>query len=506
MLNYIFIHTILLLSLGALASCGGGGSSSLTAPESDPGTNTTLQDKPKSEILPKPQPTLVTSAILQFDSADTSVVLRSSLTSPQAISSAGGSEEPDSVNTFHSELGMIPSATDGKTPGCRFDIAVNPILANLPEGQISIEVEREWLGIEDPVIHSSGANHSSNEYLLSYSPDEGKLRSGRIYLQTNQALTWFFSGGEKVGRAKTVNSSISARFARITLSWTKNQSDLYIDGLHVKTLPRNEFDNDLFSTIYIGNYVGTGGQAFNSDFYIRNLLVATKPVILKNTPHTNHIMQMGDSFANGQPYSNVAPKYDGTIANTIIRNLALSGIDPIKYTVYSNGGGQIQDASVDPLELDVNGSGKPRSIALTEDPSTIIFITGGNDLRNFNKELFTIDLHDHIQAFLGEGGYPVTTTINVIVTTTVSHSQPSDPRVLDMVQIINNLEDWWDSMYPDRAGAVEVVDMWAILGGSDISDSLFPLNDPIHPAPIGNIFYGKNIYERIKGLSVNTAP
>jgi len=306
-------------------------------------------------------------------------------------------------------------------------------------------------------------------------------------------LTWLFHAGEGSRTIITTNTKLSPDFARITLSWTETTASLYIDGLLVGSLERLSDKHDNFSNIYLGNFLAGNDYQFASPYYIRNLIVSTKPVKLNTHPLLEHIMLIGDSFAAGQPYFNVASQYDGTISNNLIRNFALSSLSPTKFTVYSNGGGKIQDSSNDPLQYDVNGSGKTRSEAISESPTLIIFVTGGNDFDSFNKELFTTDLHDHIEAFLGVNGYPKTSTLHVIVTTTVSGLHNSDPTTIEMKNIILDLESWWNSTYPNQFGSVSIVNTWDLFGGSNLNTDLFLLNDAVHPAPDGNIIYGDSI-------------
>lgn len=492
---------VAVLLLAAVPGCGGGSSDASPPRTETPEQKSGAQPQPPSEADPDPtvSPKPLPAAILPFDSDDPSIILRSTLTSPDEITTAGGSEEPTSANSFDPVLGMQPAAVPGGVAGCRFTSSSIPALADLPEGQLSIEVQREWLSIADPNIRSTGALHGANEYLLSFT-NYGKVNAGKLYVDTDQYITWLYRAGEGSRRARIVNTKLSPDYARITLSWTESDAALFIDGLLIGSLPRTAVNTDNLSQLFIGNFVGTTDSTFSSPYYVRSLLVSSKPVQFSSAPLLRHVMLVGDSFAAGQPFFNIPDKYDGTIANSIIRNLSLQHLSMQEFSVFSNGGGKIQDVSNDPLEADMDGAGLSRADVLRESPSIIIFVTGGNDIEIFDYSTFTIDLHDHLEAFLGENGYADTTTEKVILTTTVSNTYSSSATVHSMVDIMRETVNWWNLKYPDRKGAVHILDSWLLFGGDNVDKTLFLLNDPIHPAPAGNIIYGQAITDKILQL------
>jgi hypothetical protein len=455
---------------------------------------------PVDERSPQTEAFLPAEAILPYDSSDATILLRAPLTSPESITANGGYEEPTSANSYHPEFGMRPAALSSGVPGCRFTAETIPALANLPEGQLSIEVERAWLSVEEPDSRSTGASHSASEYLISYGSG-GKPTAGKVFMDINQNLVWLFRAGEDSRLSKVVNSKLSPMYARITISWTQTEAELFVDGLRMGSLPRQTAEVADFSQLFLGSFVGSTESPFAGNFYIRNLLVASKPVLFSTPPLLDHVMLIGDSFAAGQPFSNIATRYDGTIANTILRNLAADHFAPRRFGVYSNGGGKIQDLSNDPLELDVNGSGLPRDDVLREDPSVVIFVTGGNDIGIFDSQVFTTDLRDHVEAFLGANGHHPTTTQKVIVTTTVTSGSNASQTVHAMRDIMRALPSWWDASYPQRAGDVQVVDAWSMFGGDSVDTELFMANDPIHPAPAGNLVYGEAITSKLLELT-----
>ena len=447
----------------------------------------------------QPTPNTLVPGIIAFGSSDSAVIFSSSLTSKASITSAQGFEEMGSDNQFDSTLGMKPGAQTDGTPGCLFSAASIAALTDLPEGQLSIEVEREWLGVTDDEVRSFGYQHNDNEYLLSFASSIIDP-PGRLYLQPDQGLIWFLKAGEGHRRNYFVNTDRSQRFTRITISWTTDQAKLYADGLLVTSLPQTDQSADRFSEIHIGNLMGSTNYSFRGEYFVRNLVIASRPVTTSTIPLLQHVMHIGDSFAAGQPFVNVATKYDGTIANTVIKKLVTTGAEFNRYTVYSNGGGKIQDNNNDPLEFDVNGGGLTRTDALLEDPSLIVFITGGNDTSIFSPAEFTIDLHDHIESFLGENGHPTTNVKYVIVTTTTSNALATDSVILNMVQIMRDLPAWWDRTYPSRKGAVSIIDTWSLFGAENVDSTLFGTQDPVHPAASGNIVYGNAIADQILKL------
>lgn len=506
-------HCMRLALIPMVVGCGGGGGTSAIDSPSSTGSGHTEEVAPPPTVeSPAPAPgaepatppapgsenALLTPFIIPFDSTDKSIVFRSSLTSPAAIQSAGGVEEATSDNEFDAALGMKPRSTVGGVPGARFSLDAISGIADLPAGQLSIEVEREWLAVTNSEIGSVGYSHAGDEYLLSYGAG-GTQSVGKLYLQPDQKLAWLFKGSEGYRLSSYVNTTRSSRYARITISWTTSQAELYLDGLRITSLPRTDPGADCLSTIYIGNRAGTNNAPFGGRYYVRNLIVSSEPVTSLAQPLLAHIMHIGDSFAAGQPYFNTATKYDGTIVNTVIKELNSRGLGFKRYSVFSNGGGQIQDNGHDPLELDV-GQSLTRAGALARDPSLVVFITGGNDRSIFNSVQFTQDLHDHIEAFLGANGHPQTPTEHVIVTTTTSNLHADASITLQMRQIMLELPAWWDAAYPTRAGAVSVIDTWTLFGGAQADSTLFGIADPIHPSAGGNIVYGTAIAEEISRL------
>jgi len=138
---------------------------------------------------------------------------------------------------------------------------------------------------------------------------------------------------------------------------------------------------------------------------------------------------------------------------------------------------------------------------LSEDPSLIEFITGGNDLGIFQPDLFSTDLHDHIEAFLGVNGHQPTNVQHVIITTTTTSSLAASDNLLAMREIMLELPNWWDAVYTNMQGKVHVVDTWQLFGGANVDQSLFNLRDHVHPSSAGDIVYGKAIAEKIMQLT-----
>ena len=457
-----------------------------------------------TDTAPPPSPNISSAeqGILSFETTSESVVFRSSLTSASSITAVGGFQEAGSINEFDVSLGMKPRIAPGVAaaiPGCRFTSSSIPALSNLPSGQLSIEVEREWLATTNAETRSVGYRHTENEYLLSYGPGDASS-AGMLYLQPDQNLLWFFKATEILKGAHYVSTARSDRFARITLSWSPVEARLYVDGVLMATIDRTDQGADRFSSIYIGNFIGAALSGFRGNYFIRNLIVARKPVVLQMPPLLEHVMQLGDSFSTGPALANLPAKYDALIPNTIIGQLARHGIGYGKYTVYSHGGGNIQDNGLRPLEANVNGYGKTRAQALTENPTLVIFITGGNDTGIFDEMLFTTDLRDHVEAFLGEHGHAATTVRHVIITTTASNQLATHPVTLSMVRIMKSVPAWWDETYPLRAGSVSVVDTWSIFGGENVDRLLFGISDLVHPAASGDLVYGRAIAEKILTL------
>lgn len=438
---------------------------------------------------------------VEYGSGDPSIVFECPLTSAASITDVGGTEEATSENTYDSTLGIKGSAGAGTKAGARFNSASISGMGSLYQGQFTIEVERELLAIDGGAdARSTGWEPSATKALIHFGPGAAGT-VGAFYKDSTNKMTMKHEGGGGTTSINFVNTAENSRFAKVTVSWYGANSWIFVDG---KLVSSATYDGaiDQHDVLYLFSWAGSGSNVYDGDYYMRNLVWSNKSVLTPVHPKLKKILQVGDSFAGGQPLNfSVTDVYDANTANTVIGYLRENGINYGSYTVYSNGGGTVQDSGADPLEDDVNGSAKTRATAAGELYNTIIFIGGTNDHGSYVEATFTADLKDHIEEYMAENSYSANTEAEYMLLCTVpSKDNPATAATRGMNTVIKSMPAWWDAAYPSRAGRVRVVDVDAAFGGSDSDQTLFKTGADIHPASTGWIVMGEAIGAEIKSM------
>lgn len=451
--------------------------------------------------------------ILPYDTADDSVVFRSPMTSLASITDIGGLDRSTANNVFDSVKGMSPRINGSNVSGINFHLSTMTLESgsydNLPQGQLSFEVERAYMSIPASVTdsESEGYENSTNEVCMAWGTNNGATGTlGYLYKRTAaNNYDFYIKAGQsgQVGSVYSSDNSVNPAWSTVTVSWTVNKVDLYIDGLHIFTRTRSA-SNALtqFGDIYLGNYGNGAGQPnWNNQYYMRNFIMSSRPVVLNYHPILAHIMSVGDSFAGGQ-YQNITSTV-GQVneVNTIAGRLNEKGFGFNSLTVYSNGGGAVINTAADDLKTDINGAGKTRAQGAAEKPTFIIFQGGVNDSGIYTTPEFLDDLKEHVMEWMADG---VTYTANVaakrmILVLQVSSANTSDKGDLSSIHAdILSIPAWWDAAYPSRAGHVQVVDPRPDLtSDGDSNIAAYQQADLVHPNSLGDYIYGQKIADKM---------
>lgn len=449
--------------------------------------------------------------ILPFDTTDDSVVFRNSLTSLATITDAGGLDLSTANNVFDSVKGISPRINGSNISGVRFrDINVTEEsgdMANLPEGQISIEIERAALCIPSSVTNSESNgldNDPDDVAIMVWTPSgTGNAQFGYVYKRNAANDYDIFAkaggGGSLTGAKKLGAQTVRSQWAVLTVTWDSQFTRILIDGFEIHKLARAATTNALtqFGDIYIGSYGGGSAVTnWNNTYFMRNLIISSRQVTQFYHPSLSHVMSVGDSFAGGQYqiYTNTVGECNEI--NIIAGRLSMAGYAIGQYTVYANGGGTVRDAGGDPLQDDVNGGAKTRATAASEHPTFIIFQGGVNDAGAYDAAFLT-DLKDHVMEFMADGttytgNYRAMRMILIAQVTGTSLSA----NMISLRDDVKSIPAWWDATYPTRAGHVGVVDMDYALDGTTVK-SEFMQSDNVHPNSLGDYLFGDAVSKKM---------
>jgi len=454
--------------------------------------------------------------LLPYNTDDDSVVFRCPMTSLASITDIGGSDLSSGNNLFDAVKGMNMQRNGSDISGILFKLSTMTLESgshdNLPQGQISFDIERAALTIPSSVSgsQSNGYENTENKMLIGWVPNgTGAGQAGYLYKRTaanDYDMYRKVGAGGTIGQiSRLASNKYSDEWARITISWQSRKMDIYIDGFLINSASRATNNHATqFGDIYLGSFINaTTVPNWDTGHYIRNFLMASKPVALSYHPYLAHIMMVGDSFAGGQYQNHLATTGHLNENNVIADYLNAQGHGFNTFTVYSNGGGTVLDAGVDPLQDDVNAAGKTRAQAAAEKPTFILFQGGVNDSSSSLTNFLT-DLKDHIKEYMCDGTtYTVNTSGRRMIlvaqcsgTNGVGSTIPSG--VKDVRELIVTIPAWWDAAYPNRAGHVKVVDMFNYMTSdedninTDLYDSLF-----VHPNSLGDSLTGKYIAQQM---------
>lgn len=257
---------------------------------------------------------------LEFGENDDSIVFQHDLCSDPTdyITALGATYivQGSGLQTFDSVRGMNPNGSGG------YRIQNLPNRAPLDfAGQVTFEIEREWLCRQAPEYYSFGLVPASNQMALSVLATAGgsgvlceKTTGGNVY-------TSALFGGQSVG----CSSAGKGDYVRFNLGWSGGRvggkTYMSFDGSEPYEGTRNTATlSDMFASWCIGSLLGQAGT-FTSH-YMRNLQLSTRPPMFAVHPLLRRVAILSDSMMD----SDTGYYFDAVSSREIRRVLAKLGI------------------------------------------------------------------------------------------------------------------------------------------------------------------------------------
>jgi len=424
---------------------------------------------------------------LPYGVTDESVLFQADMKSAASITANTGtiSVLGSGTQTFDSNLGMDVGSSGG------YRILQMTGYATLDySGQISVEVQREYICKDDATNGSTGITLGAQGYVLSTLPGTGSAQAP-IYKTTGGAVGSFLLGGTtnkkwvrgSVDTGTTVNCQIHSLgkddYVRINVGWWGNQLVIAVDGYIVcsSLLNRSTIAN-LFNNLYICSDRGLSG--FVNGYYVRNLQISNRAPMFAVHPDLSSLILFGDSYVNTTDltvtdYTTItSPWYESTGVYQIQKELESKGLFVGNMWGLTCGGHTINDSANSGT---ASGALQTyRATALAQNPQYVFLRAGTNDANTTTLDAnFDTDLKDHITTILG------TTNVKGIVVGTVPaiyNDSTKNSNVTTVNNYINALPDWWDTNNPSDTGRVAIADVFTAFGG---------FNYP------GNVYYGQII-------------
>jgi hypothetical protein len=447
------------------------------------------------------------NGIIAFGSSDASVVLQSSLTSPVSVTAVSGGSITGSPS-FDPVNGMLPGATGGAYFNGKF-----PDTANA--GQLSIEVQRTLISQPSPdqisggIGGSQGFNHLADGWLTLVNVDSangapfaGLGLTDLAALGGGCAQTGFIGLG--------VHSAGKSDFVRVTLSWSGNTCDLYVDGLLENTVSGTAAGMDV-GEIAVGYSPPESYR--EQQYYIRNLVLSNQPVRFPVHPQLSTVVIYGDSFASqANPYVIGSTHFDSTAGFQLIRDMNNAGMS-IGQLILKDYAGQVlnkhPDTNQTSFQLGTNrfgGTAEKLTDVVNANADYVIIMGGSNDATGDAAERgavapsFAADLLSMCRTILNNPR-----TKGIIVQTLMSakgNSTYATPTYVANVAAVNAiigaLPGTWNSTYPGEMGKIKVVDTFTATGGESAAPNMEngtltgALND-LHPAAFASVISGNLI-------------
>lgn len=282
------------------------------------------------------------SSWLEYGSQDSSVILQHPLTSdPSAYFATLGTTtvSGSGLQTFDPVKGMCPNGSGG------FRIQSMSRYLELDNGgQITFEVEREFLCLNNPSNYTFGQPFATDEFALTMTPTTGtswyikkKVTTGECSYSTlaSSGNTYICSAGK-------------GQFVKVCLGWVGGRVGgkyyVAIDDTVVKELSTNDATAvGVLANFYIGGDSGLADR-YMTLHHIRNLQISSKPPSFQVHPILRNIGMISDSMNN----TNIISSTYGDIVTSwsMRRSLNKHGLD-VGTVTWSNEGGSKLDDSVD---------------------------------------------------------------------------------------------------------------------------------------------------------------
>lgn len=315
------------------------------------------------------------SSWLEYGSQDSSVILQHPLTSdPSAYFATLGTTtvSGSGLQTFDPVKGMCPNGSGG------FRIQSMSRYLELDNGgQITFEVEREFLCRNDPNYYTFGYVPATDEYAASLSPTAGSPMNFCVKYTSGATASSI-----KTGPATSyVDSAGKDDFVKYNFGWVGGMLGgkhwVAIDDVVINSASgANASTSGMFANFYLGGDRNVAGR-YMANHYIRNLQISPKPPSFQAHPLLRNIGMISDSMNNSDDAVSGAYK-DVSTSWSMRRKLNQHGLD-IGTVTWSNDGGARLDNSVDGGTTDYIYT--QLAACLATRPTIVVIRGGTNDVQ-----------------------------------------------------------------------------------------------------------------------------
>jgi lysophospholipase L1-like esterase len=451
---------------------------------------------------------------VEYGRDDPDVVFRHSLTVPITAADISGKWNSliisgNAAGPTHDPVrGMKAVTSGGANSGYEFNTALGALTELDSGGQISLEIERDWVCWNSPANGSSGYTRSATETALS------SIRASGSAIQFFQALTSsaihaVFLGATTYNTDMTdwvpvagsisglVHSDNKPDYITLRLGWWGGRNGgvclFAVDDLPMGGGPTaSSTAVGYLHRLFIGSDQGT--SKFVNQHFIRNLQICKRPPTVPVHPGLRSIAVLSDSLTDNLSLADTLR--DISFKFALRRAFAKHGFRPGALNISENAGYSVGTTGTQ-LETRV-------ATVLAWLPDTVVISGGTNDLGSgsYVGADFDTEAHDLLeQLFLGTAKTARTTVQKVFWCTPPPRLEcvtdtAMAARFTDVVTRINALPAWWDATYGATygSGRVIVIDRFSAFGADHTVMSNTAISgDGIHFAWAGNRIYGETV-------------
>ena len=322
---------------------------------------------------------MATKDWLPYGSSDPSVLLQEPLTS-----SAGFLANAQGTPTIHIAGGEFDSVL-GYTPKGVGTLKIADVTgyATLDqEGQVSMEVERNWLCRADAATWSNGDAGENSSSFLATEPTAGSTNAQFVTKDSASANDGAIFG-MNAGANVYTHTAGKDRFVTVNIGWSGGQVggkvwwafDGLINGEATRGLANPSWA-DVLKTLFIGSNKGL--NFFAGNYYCRNLQISNQAPMIPMQKNLSKVAVLSDSMFNSTATTNgtaTGDYRDTTTIFTMKRELGKLGIRMGDVYPSINGGYAVSSGPVNSLADKV-----PDVVA--QNPTIVLYRGGTNDVIN----------------------------------------------------------------------------------------------------------------------------
>ena len=388
---------------------------------------------------------------------------------------------------FDSVLGTIGKDDSDNDAGYRFQSGASAINGAATAFQLSIDIQKEWVTIEDSGNGSEGYDPASSEVLVSmldsgsnyagvgFRKDTDMLVSSLIAAETiNNDFINFKGDLSAAGNPRFSSYGKDGDYITLNLGWSGSLVDgtgLVIMGVNGYPIaygrPTRASFADPLNNMYF--FCDRLSDEFVKNHYARNLQMAIKAPELASGKRHDSIWFLSDSLTDASEQYSHDTAYDNNVkyalqrktlelSNTFYHNFDSNRIsENAGYTVGTSG---------TQLQTQI-------STVLSNNPDTLVICGGTNDMLDggsgYDAADFEAEYKELIEIATGQNGNDVTSVRRLVLCTPPPNfSAVGDTDIeaahLSVRTIINTLPDWFESNYGSSGIVVVILDNWANMG------------------------------------------